>query len=116
MIKRCRLVGLSTVAVALVFPLMPVIPAFWVVLASYIGLYSLVVLGLMGLTGVGGLPSLGQAMFVGIGAYATALLTTNWGLSPWLTLPASIAITGAVGYLVGLITLRLSGHFLAVAT
>src|ERR1700739_3812272 len=116
MIKGRRGVALLTVAIALVFPLLPIVPAFWVVLASYVGLYSLVVLGLVVLTGVGGLPSLGQALFVGIGAYASAVLTTRFGLSPWFTLLLSMGITAAVGYVIGLITLRLSGHFLAVAT
>jgi branched-chain amino acid transport system permease protein len=101
---------------ALVFPFVPAVPLFWVVLATYSGLYGLVVLGLVVLTGVGGLPSLGQALFVGLGAYVSAVLTTRFELSPWLTLPLSMGITGVVGYFIALITLRLSGHFLAVAT
>ena len=104
------------VILALVFPFVPGVPLFWVVLATYTGLYGLVVLGLVVLTGVGGLPSLGQALFVGIGAYVSAVLTTRFELSPWLTLPLSMGITGAVGHFIALITLRLSGHFLAVAT
>src|SRR5258708_3983453 len=102
--------------IVLVFPFVPGVPPFWVVLATYIGLYGLVVLGLVVLTGVGGLPSLGQALFVGIGAYTTGLLTTRFELSPWLTLPLSIVVTTVVGYFIALITLRLYGHFLAVAT
>src|SRR5580692_5116733 len=104
------------VILALVFPFVPGVPLFWVVLATYTGLYGLVVLGLVVLTGVGGLPSLGQALFVGIGAYVSAVLTTRFELSPWLTLPLSMGIAGAVGHFIALITLRLSGHFLAVAT
>ena len=48
---------------------------FTITLANYIGLYSLVALGLVLLTGVGGLTSFGQAAFVGLGAYTTAVLT-----------------------------------------
>ena len=54
-----------------------VLPEFTVTLANYIGLYALVALGLVLLTGVGGLTSFGQAAFVGLGAYTTAVLTTS---------------------------------------
>src|ERR1700751_6164404 len=94
--------------IVLIFPVVPGIPPFWVVLATYAGLYGLVVLGLVVLTGVGGLPSLGHALFVGIGAYVSAVLTTRFELSPWLTLPLSMGIAGAVGHFIALITLRLS--------
>ncbi|MFP5405220.1 MAG: ABC transporter permease subunit, partial [Gammaproteobacteria bacterium] len=53
-----------------------VLPAFQITLLEYIGLYALVALGLVLLTGIGGLISFGQAAFVGLGAYATAWLTT----------------------------------------
>ena len=49
---------------------------FHVTLLNYIGLYSIVAIGLVLLTGVGGLMSFGQAAFVGLGGYATAYLTT----------------------------------------
>ncbi|MEO7156394.1 MAG: metal-dependent hydrolase, partial [Vicinamibacterales bacterium] len=70
-----------------VFALAPaIVPPFYVTLLNYIGLYSLVALGLLVLTGVAGQTSFGQAAFVGFGAYATAVLTTKFGWSPWLTL------------------------------
>ena len=50
-------------------------PQFWVTLGNYIGLYSIVALGLVLLTGVAGQTSFGQAAFVGLGAYTTAYLT-----------------------------------------
>ena len=62
-------------------------PPFWVTLLNYIGLYSIVALGLVLLTGVAGQTSFGQAAFVGIGAYATAILTT---MSP--SLVRSVAV------------------------
>lgn len=102
-----------------------VLPEFHVTLLNYIGLYALVALGLVLLTGVGGLTSFGQAAFVGIGAYATAYLTTAEGLpdfiawiavSPWLTLPASVLLTIGVAAPLGLLTLRLSGHYLPLGT
>jgi ABC-type branched-subunit amino acid transport system ATPase component/ABC-type branched-subunit amino acid transport system permease subunit len=89
---------------------------FTITLLNYIGIYALVVLGLVLLTGVGGLTSFGQAAFVGIGAYATAWLTTAHGWSPWLGLVLALLVTGAVAALLGAVTLRLGGHFLPLGT
>jgi branched-chain amino acid transport system permease protein len=101
-----------------------VLPEFHITLLNYIGLYALVALGLVLLTGVGGLTSFGQAAFVGLGAYTTAYLTTSEGLpamlawfaSPWLALVASLLVTTSVAALLGLLTLRLSGHYLPLGT
>ena len=100
---------------AAVFGMLP-LPAYWVTLANYIGLSSIVALGLVLLTGVGGLTSFGQAAFVGLGAYATGYLTTIYGVSPWIGLVAGLAITGASALCIGAITLRLSGHYLPLGT
>ena len=97
--------------------LMPLFVAeFTVTLFNYIGLYALVALGLVLLTGIGGLTSFGQAAFVGLGAYTTAYLTTAHGVSPWGTLLVGMAITTAISFALGFITLRLSGHFLPLGT
>ncbi|MEO3997826.1 branched-chain amino acid ABC transporter ATP-binding protein/permease [Mesorhizobium sp. CAU 1732] len=104
------------VAIVLTVPFLPFVPNFWVTLLNFVGLASLVALGLVLLTGVGGMTSFGQAAFVGFGAYATAVLTVYSGWSPWLTLPVSIAVTGAAALLIGLVTVRLSGHYLPLGT
>ncbi|MBO1079223.1 ABC transporter permease subunit [Roseomonas haemaphysalidis] len=109
------LAGLALL-LAVVAPLLPGFPPFWVTLLSYIGLSSLVALGLVVLVGVAGLTSFGQAMFAGFGAYATAILTTRYGVSPWATLPVALAISGALAWAIGAVTLRLRGHYLAIAT
>ena len=77
-------------AVVAVLPLTGVIPPFWITLADNIGLSALVAMGLVLLTGVGGMTSFGQAALVGFGAYTTGVLTTGFGLSPWLSLPVSL--------------------------
>lgn len=100
---------------ACVFGLLP-LPAYWVTLGNYIGLYAIVALGLVLLTGVGGLTSFGQAAFVGLGAYATAYLSTSAGLSPWLGLVAGLAVTAVSALFIGAIMLRLSGHYLPLGT
>jgi len=118
-----RLVLAAFAALLVVAPL--ALPAFYVTLLNYIGLYAMVALGLVLLTGVGGLTSFGQAAFVGLGAYTTALLTTSaelpgwlsWaGGSPWLALVVGLLFTVVVAFLIDKLTLRLSGHYLPLAT
>jgi ABC-type branched-subunit amino acid transport system ATPase component/ABC-type branched-subunit amino acid transport system permease subunit len=99
-----------------VVPFVPGLPPFWLVLLDNIGLAALVAIGLVILTGVGGLTSFGQAAFCGFGAYTTAVLTTQYGWSPWATLPASLLVAGGAAVLLGLITVRLSGHYLPLGT
>lgn len=89
---------------------------FYITLANYIGLASIIVLGLVLIGGCGGLMSFGQAAFAGIGAYTTAYLTVSAGWSPWLTLPLGLAITFIASLALGSLTLRLSGHYLPFGT
>jgi branched-chain amino acid transport system permease protein len=103
------------IALLLGLPLLPV-PEFWITQLDYIGLYAMVVLGLVLLTGVAGLTSFGQAAFVGLGAYATAYVTTAHGVSPWLGLACGLALTLVVALVVAGVTLRMSGHYLPLAT
>ena len=91
-------------------------PDYWITLFNYIGISSLVAIGLVLLTGVGGMTSFGQAAFVGFGAYTTGALTVHFGMSPWLTLPASLAVTMIAAGLIGAVTVRLSGHYLPLGT
>ncbi len=111
---RARAVMIAALMALAAAPL--VLSEFYVTLLNYIGLASIVALGLVLLTGVGGLTSFGQAAFVGIGAYTTAVLTTQYGVSPWLTLPAGLALTAIIALFLGFITLRLSGHYLPLGT
>jgi branched-chain amino acid transport system permease protein len=111
-----RLPILLFALVMAVIPFVPGIPPFWIVLLDNIGLSALVAMGLVLLTGVGGLTSFGQAAFCGFGAYTTAVLTTTYGLSPWLTLPLSLLVSGIAAVVLGLVTVRLSGHYLPLGT
>ncbi len=102
-----------------VLPVLPApirVPEYWITLFNYIGLYSIVAVGLVLLTGIGGMTSFGQAAFVGIGAYVTAYLTTHFSLSPWLALIVGIVLIAAVALVIGGVTMRLSGHFLPLGT
>ncbi|MBI4754520.1 MAG: branched-chain amino acid ABC transporter ATP-binding protein/permease [Betaproteobacteria bacterium] len=113
MITPNRLLFVFVAVLALAQPLLP---EFYVTLLNYIGLASLVALGLVLLTGIGGLTSFGQAAFIGVGAYVTAWLTTAYNVSPWGTLILGMAMTTGVALFLGVITLRLSGHFLPLGT
>ena len=90
--------------------------AFSMSLLNYIGVYGLVALGLVLLTGIGGMMSFGQAAFVGIGAYAGAWASALQGYSPWVGLGLAIILSCSVALVLGAITLRLGGHFLALST
>jgi branched-chain amino acid transport system permease protein len=111
--RRVALIAFVVLLGAL--PQLPV-PEFWITQANYIGLYTLVALGLVLLTGVAGLTSFGQAAFVGLGAYTAAYLTLTHGVSPWLTVWAGLVVTFAAALVLGWITLRMSGHYLPLAT
>ncbi|HSV57688.1 MAG TPA: branched-chain amino acid ABC transporter ATP-binding protein/permease [Variovorax sp.] len=113
-ISRFRLLIAGLVVLFALAPL--VLGNFSVSLMNDIGIGALVALGLVLLTGVGGATSFGQAAFVGIAAYSTAWLTTAQGLSPWLGLAFALALTGISALAIGMLTLRLGGHFLPLST
>ena len=111
---RHRAVVTTAVAAIALAPL--VLGKFGVSLLNDVGIGALVALGLVLLTGIGGATSFGQAAFVGIAAYASAWLTTAHGASPWLGLVFALALTGLAALAIGLLTLRLGGHFLPLST
>jgi branched-chain amino acid transport system permease protein len=79
-------------------------------------IYAIVVIGLGILLGFAGQMSLAQAAFFGIGAYSSAIASTTLGLSPWISIPFGVLVSVAIGAAVGYPALRLSGHYLALAT
>ena len=111
-----RVLAPLLLAAWLCVPFVPGVPNFWITLANYAGIASIVALGLVVLTGYGGMTSFGQATFMGCGAYISALLTTGAGLSPWLALPVALLGSGVAALALGAVTLRLSGHYLALGT
>ena len=113
--KAAKALPIATLLLLLALPQLPV-PEFWITQLNYIGLYGLVTLGLVLLTGIGGLTSFGQAAFVGMGAYTTAVLSTRFGISPWMALAVGIALTVAAALVLAWLTLRMSGHYLPLAT
>lgn len=81
-----------------------------------VGLYSMVTMGIILLMGFAGQISVGHAVFFGIGAYTSAILTTQYQLSPWLGIFLGAVISGGVAALFGRAMFRLHGLILAGIT
>jgi branched-chain amino acid transport system permease protein len=82
----------------------------------FVGIYCLINMGLSLLMGYAGQISLGHAAFFGLGAYTSGILCAKFSLSPWLAMAAGVALTSLVAYVVGVPSLKLKGHYLAMAT
>lgn len=80
------------------------------------GIYSILTLSLNLVVGYTGLVSLGHAAFFSIGAYISALLALNLGISPWIGLIAGACGAAVFGVVIGMPSLRLKGDYLALAT
>jgi branched-chain amino acid transport system permease protein len=102
--------------VAALFALPLVAGNYILTLATTIGITAIGVIGLNLLTGTTGLISLGHAGFLAVGAYANAILLTDYGWPLAASLPAAGAAAAAVGLLVGVPSLRLKGLYLAITT
>ena len=88
----------------------------WLNLLNLVGISIIAVHGLNILTGYCGQISLGQAAFMAVGAYTSGVLTAKLGLSFWVALPCAALVTGVVGIIFGLPSLRVKGFYLAMAT
>lgn len=93
-----------------------VMPAQWVTAGVYAGIYAFTAIGLSMLIGTAGRVSIGQAAFFALGGYAAALLITRLQWPQWASVGAGIAVGAAGAALVGIVLLRLSGHYLTLAT
>jgi branched-chain amino acid transport system permease protein len=113
---RSRFTGL--IVIAAVLAILPfVLPNnFYFDLAIRMLINACIVLGLNLLIGFAGQISLGHAGFVGIGAYASAVLTTHYGWSPLAAMLAGALGAGVLAALVARPIFKLKGHYLAMAT
>jgi len=89
---------------------------YYYTLLNFIGIYTLLVVGLNLLLGYAGQISLGHAAFFGLGAYTSGILTATYGVNPWLALVAGLVVSGTAAYLIGIPALKLKGYYLAMAT
>jgi len=90
--------------------------AYYLSVMTMCAINALIVLGLNLLLGYAGQISLGHAAFFGIGAYASAILTTTCGWPIWAGILAGVCLAALVAWLIGVPALKLHGHYLAMAT
>jgi branched-chain amino acid transport system permease protein len=110
--------ALGLLGFALVVGLLPLLfrSPYLVSTAVFIGIATMLTLGLCLLMGYAGQISLGHAAFYGLGAYTSAILTVKFGVSPWLAMAAGVVLTACAAWLIGIPIFRLSEHYLAMAT
>jgi len=82
----------------------------------FAGIYSIITIALCLLMGFAGQISLGHASFFGLGAYISGIITTKYGLNPWLCLLMGMGVSGVIALVIGAPSLKLRGHYLAMAT
>jgi branched-chain amino acid transport system permease protein len=83
---------------------------------NFIAITVIALHGVNILIGMTGLITLGQASFMAVGAYSVTLMVVYWDFSFWLAAPIAVLITGLVGIIVGLPSVRIKGFYLAMAT
>lgn len=99
------------------FYLLPLWSSFYFInFINYASITIIIVLGLQIVSGYCGQISFGQAAFMAIGAYSSAILTGDLGISFWLALPLSGIITGLIGLIGGAPSLRIKGFYLGMAS
>jgi branched-chain amino acid transport system permease protein len=113
-IKSLLVTAVLVVAV-LVLPRL-VTSSYWLNLINLAISFSIACLGLNIVLGYAGQLSLAQAAFWGVGAYTSAILTTQLGVPVWVGMFAAFFVAALCGVLLGIPTLKLSGHYLAMAT
>lgn len=109
------LIFVGIIAVAAVLPVLAANP-YQVHILNLLGIYMILNFGLNIAMGYCGQMNLALAAFWGVGAYASTLLTVDLGLNFWLALPISGLVTAILGALVGLPSLKVRSHYLAIVT
>ena len=109
-------VYIAVAAATIAFVTLTSLPAYTVNLLMQASTYAIAVLGLTIVLGYSGQINLAQAAFFGLGAYGVGLGTTTFGLPFWAALLIGMAVAALAGGALGLMTLRLGGHYLAMVT
>jgi branched-chain amino acid transport system permease protein len=108
--------AISVIAVAVFFAAPHFLAEYHLFQICLISVTALVVLGLVVVTGLAGQISLAQSAFVALGGYGSAIATASWSAPLWATIPATAFCVALAGFVLGQLTLRISGHYLALAT
>lgn len=110
-----RLIVLSVMAaVAMFFPL--IANNYMLEVLTNAWFYTILCLGLNIVVGYAGLLDLGYAAFFAVGAYTTGILTSQFGINFWLTIPVAVCCSMVAGIIIGGPTLRLRSDYLAIVT
>jgi branched-chain amino acid transport system permease protein len=113
-LPRTSVLTCLALAVCAVLPFL--LTEYEATLAGFVGIASIAAIGLVLLTGISGQTSFGHATFVGLAAYTTAWMSRYGGWPPLAGLGAGLLVSGTTAWLLGLITSRISGHYLPLAT
>jgi branched-chain amino acid transport system permease protein len=90
--------------------------SYWISVADIAMLFAVLAIGMGLVMGIAGQVNLAQIAFFGVGAYATAILTTHDGYGFWAAAAVALVATAAVGVLVGTPALRIQSHYLGIVT
>lgn len=113
--QRNRIIVLSILAI--IAMLLPLISNNYVLeVLTNAWFYTVLCLGLNVVVGYAGLLDLGYAAFFAVGAYTTGILTSQFGVNFWLTIPVAIGCSMVAGVIIGGPTLRLRSDYLAIVT
>jgi len=113
---RSYLAGAGALGIALLFALVFIKGGYLLTVMQLAMIYGVFCVGLNFFMGYTGQASFGQNAFAAIGGYGSAILCVQFGWEPVLALVASMAVAGIASLVVGYPTLRLRGHYLAMAT
>ncbi len=114
--RDARRIGLALLAAVLALLPLALPNAYFYEVAILVAMNATVCVALNLLIGYAGQVSLGHAGFYALGAYGSAILAARYGWPTWLSLPLAVAAVAALAWAVGRPTLRLRGHYLAMAT
>ncbi len=112
--KNRLFILLTLAAIAMLFPL--ITDNYGLEVLTNVWFYVILCLGLNIVVGYAGLLDLGYAAFFAVGAYTTGILTSEFGINFWLTIPVAILFSACAGCIIGGPTLRLRSDYLAIVT
>lgn len=106
---------LVPIAIALVLPAI-VHDQYYLRILTIMAMSGTIALSLNLIAGFAGIISLGHAAFYGFGAYATAIMSTRYGVPVWASIPLATVLTGLFGIVFAWPMMRLRGHYVAMGT
>jgi branched-chain amino acid transport system permease protein len=113
--KRCLALA-AVIVIAALLPLLLDPRGYWIRVLTFTLLFAAMAQAWNIVGGLANQTSLGHAAFFGIGAYTSTVLLLKFGISPWLGMLAGGALGGLAALVIAIPTMRLQGHYFALAT